>query len=624
MCGLVGVASVRTQQHRDWLQRACDVLIHRGPDSANIWWNNHNSVGLAHRRLAIIDLSQKAAQPMHSHDNQISLIFNGEIYNYRELKEELKDHYPFCSDSDTEVVIAAYQKWGKDFVQKLNGMFAFALYDGARNTLLLGRDRAGEKPLFYAIDNGSITFASELKALLAYPETNRNLDWAAFDCYLAFGFVPDSLCILRGVNKLPAGHTLLFNLNTGESQIHRFWSLPYYEPISGRSQQDMRELVSQLETLVKDAVSRQLIADVPIGILLSGGLDSSLITAFASEIKPDIQTFTVTFPGYSTVDESQHARRIASHFGTNHHELRAEASTADLIPELVRQFDEPVADSSMLPTFLVSKLVKGYCTVALGGDGGDELFAGYEYYRRLRYLERKMKFVPLFGRRAISKIAEKFIPLGFAGSNLRTWIMAYGYDLKKEIPPVNFLLDRHSRKNLTQNIQQYVGQAESVYANLLPDGDDVLQKITRYDFGSYLVDDLLVKIDRASMMNSLEIRAPLLDYRIVEFAYSRVPSEWRASSADKKVLLKQLARKKLPGIIDIDRKQGFSIPLKEWLKNGPFRQLFWDVLTDPECVFNAAAVRSLLDGQDRGRDNSERLFSLVQFELWRKLYRVTF
>lgn len=595
-------------------------MAHRGPDDAREWWSDDHHVGLAFRRLAILDLSPLGHQPMHNRGRGLTIAFNGEIYNHAELREELTSlGFSFHSHSDTEVLLAAYAAWGVDLLPKLNGMFAFALHDGLRQTLLLARDRAGEKPLFYRLERDVLYFASELKALLANPQLPRRIEPAALDCYLAFGFVPGERCILGGYNKLPPAHALRFDLRDGTAQVWPYWKLPEAcgDSVDGL---DETALLDEVEQLLEDAVSRQMVADVPVGILLSGGVDSSLVTAMAVRRSSRVRTFSIGFPDHSELDETPHARLIARHFGTEHTELMAQPATADLMPRLAWQFDEPMVDSSMVPTFLLSQLVREHCTVALGGDGGDELFGGYTEYSRLLKMERWTAPMPRLPRRILGGSAERFLPLGFARSNVRTWLMAAGDDLAKGLPLLASYFDPVSRRKLLQGHAGFQLVAEDIRRARIPAGGDLLQRATRMDFSDYLAEDILVKVDRASMLNSLEVRAPLLDVRLIEFAFGRVPSRLKATADDRKILLKRLAARVLPPQFDRRRKQGFSIPIAEWLKTGPFRDLFSDVLTDPGCLFDRGAVRKLLNGQDRGRSNGERLFALVHFELWRRQY----
>lgn len=620
MCGLVGLASKNPQSNRNWLSIARDTLRHRGPNDAGEWWSGDGRIGLAHRRLSILDLSSAGHQPMHLTGRGLSIVFNGEIYNYKELREELKQEgFLFHTQSDTEVLLAAYETWGVDCLSRLNGMFAFALYDSPRRQLFLARDRAGEKPLFYRLEDGTLYFASELKALLANPTLPRRIDRVALDCYLSMGYVPGSLCILQGYQKLPPAHAMTFDLRQGTANFWRYWELPEFDLQACSSLVDETALLDELESLLEDAIARQLVADVPVGVLLSGGVDSSLITAMAARKTSKLRTFTIGFEGQGATDERKHASLIARHFGTEHIELIAQPITANLLPQLARHFDEPMVDSSMFPTSLVSNLVRQHCTVALGGDGGDELFGGYGHYTRLLTMESRLAWIPLLIRHLVASGATNFLPTGFKGRN---WLKALGTDLTRGLPLIANYFDEPARQRLIGAVIDPLNVAENIFSERVPINSDLLQRATRMDFSNYMAEDILVKVDRASMMNSLEIRAPFLDYRIIEFAFERVPSALKASGDSRKIILKNLCKRLLPPAFDLQRKQGFSIPMNEWLKKGPFRDLFWSILLDRHSLFDKKIIKKLLEGQDKGRGNGERLFALVQFELWRREYGV--
>ncbi len=622
MCGIIGIVSQTPASDCAWLVAGRDAMRHRGPDDAGEWWSADGCVGMGHRRLAILDLSPAGHQPMQDAGGELCIVFNGEIYNFADLRRELtaKSHI-FRSASDTEVVLAAYREWGVDCVSRLNGMFAFALYDSCRRLLFMARDRAGEKPLFYTLADGSLRFASELKGLMADPAMPRHVDRDALDCYLAMGFVPGGRCMLRGVNKLPPAHALEFDLASGRSRLWRYWQLPGMDAPAAAGNADEAVLLGELEGLLEDAVRRQLVADVPVGILLSGGVDSSLVTAMAVRSAPKVKTFTIRLPGYGQYDETEHARLIARHFGTEQVELDAAESTPDLLPLLARQFDEPIVDSSMVPTYLVSRLVREHCTVALGGDGGDELFGGYDHYSRLLWMQRSLGRIPRSLRRPVAKAAGALLPVGFKGRN---WLQGLEVDLQAGLPLIASYFDRRTRRRLMAQQSTWELGAERIRAQRVPRSGDLLQRATRMDFENFLTEDILAKVDRASMFNSLEVRAPLLDYRVIEFAFGKVPSHLKATATSRKVLLKKLAARLLPPAFNQHRKQGFSIPLSSWLQSGPWREFFREVLlSSGSTLFNRKVVSKLMDGQAKGRANSERLFALVMFELWRREYRVS-
>jgi asparagine synthase (glutamine-hydrolysing) len=607
-------------RERRWLVAGRDAMRHRGPDDAGEWWSADGCVGLAHRRLAVIDLTPAGHQPMADVTDELHIVYNGEIYNFVELRTELQaSGYAFRTGSDTEVILNAYRQWGTDCLPRLNGMFAFALYDARRRELFMARDRAGEKPLFYCLAADTLRFASELKGLMAAGDCSRRIDPEALDCYLGLGFVPGQRCILRGINKLPPAHALLCDMTRATTRVWRYWQLPEFVP-PGDQPDDDAALLAELEVLLADSVKRQLVADVPVGVLLSGGVDSSLVTAMAARATARLKTFTVRFPGYAEYDETAHARLIAAHYDTDHTELDGGTASVDLLVPLARQFDEPMVDSSMVPTFLVSRLVRQHCTVALGGDGGDEMFGGYPRYSRLLWLQQRLAGIPRSLRRGLAGAAQALLPVGCRGRN---WLPGLASDLHCDLPQVAACFDRRTRARLLGQRVDAGTDADKVWEQRVPATPDLLQRATRMDFENYLAEDLLVKVDRASMLSSLEVRAPLLDHRLIEFAFARVPPQLKATPSSRKVLLKKLAARVLPKPFDQQRKQGFSLPLAALLRSGAWRAAFHDMLLGPDCLFDRGTTGRLLAGQARGRANSERLFALVLFELWRREYQVS-
>lgn len=621
MCGIVGIASFQDISNRDWIKNSINTLKHRGPDFIGEWWSKDYKVGFAHSRLSIIDLSLSANQPMHLTNKSLSIIFNGEIYNYRDLRQELeKLGHKFKTKSDTEVILASYAEWGSNCVNYFNGMFSFSIYDSRLQRLFIARDRAGQKPLFYYFKDGTIWFSSELKALFESDVLQKNIDLESLDCYLAMGFIPGDRSILLNFKKLPPAHALIFDIKEKKLNVWNYWKIPEFENKSENFNQDL--LVDKLDNLIEDSVKKHLVADVDVGVLLSGGLDSSLITAYASKNSKKIKTFNVSFPGFGKFDESKNAKIIASHFKTDHTELIVDKNTniANLLIKLSYQYDEPIVDSSIFPTYLISDLISKYCKVALGGDGADELFGGYNHYQDLI---RKKLFFQYFPRSIIKmlSILSKTLPVGMKGHN---FFESLRFNLNENVPYTVSLFSQNIRQKLLKKCENYVCVAENIYQENMICNRDLIQRATRMDFKNYLAEDILVKVDRASMLNSLEVRSPMLDCDVLDFAFRSIPSVFKVSSNKKKIILKKLAAKVLPSQFSMNRKQGFSIPLDHWLQKGELRDLFWDTLTSENCIFDKKVTLNILKGQDRGRSNSERLLSLVQFELWKKNHKISF
>jgi len=623
VCGILGLAGQVPPEGRELLRAMGATLGHRGPDDAGEWWSPEGDVGLGHRRLAVIDLSPGGHQPMADASGQFVIVYNGEIYNFQELRRELIARgHRFRTASDTEVILEAYRAWGLDCLGHFNGMFAFALYDRGRQRLFLARDRAGEKPLYFRRTPASFCFASELKALMADPACPRRLDLEALNFYLAYGYVPGDRCILTGVEKLPPAMGLTYELATGRLRQWRYWDLP--EPDPGK-RADPEPLAQEAATLLKDSVRLRLIADVPVGILLSGGLDSSLVTAMAAQVATArVRTFTVAFAGHGPLDEGPYARLVAKHWGTEHTELVAEQASVALLPELARQYDEPLGDHALVPTYLVTRLIRQHATVALGGDGGDELFGGYHHYNFLQRHAGLRRFLPGPLRALVAGAAARCLPIGFKGRN---HLIGFRGDPAWGIAHVNLFFDARTRRRLAPLLRDAGEEAvlvpETSRASLCRRDHSLLQQATRADFRTTLADGYLVKVDRASMLNSLEVRAPFLDHRLVEFAFGRLPDELRATAEARKVLLQSLAGRLLPPAFDAGRKQGFTMPLATWF-TGEWGTFMEGVLAEADPrLLDPGMVRQLIAGQRRGYANIDRLFLLTMLELWRREYQVS-
>jgi asparagine synthase (glutamine-hydrolysing) len=619
MCGIVGYAGRPGALAGNLLAAMRDTIAHRGPDASGIWSTPDGSVVLGHRRLAILDLSPTGAQPMENSSGTSIVVFNGEIYNHEELRRELAaGGVHFAGRSDTEVLLAAYDAWGERCVERLRGMFAFAIYDQSRSVLFMGRDRAGEKPLYWAEHRGGLVFASELKALMADSEFPRRLSPEGLAYYLSFGYVPADRCILEGVHKLMPAHCLSWPLAGGAPKIRRYWDLPPARPDETSS---VDELTDELQHLLTAAVDEQLVADVPLAVLLSGGVDSSLVAAIAAQASHHkVRTFTVTLPNDPRLDESRFARSVAQYLGTDHVELPLDQSSADLIQRLAVQFDEPIADSSMIPTYLLAKTVSQHCKVVVGGDGGDELFGGYLSYQTALRRDQLRARLPHGARSLIAATARRLLPNGTKGRNA---LMALGGTTADGIAQSAVWTDAadYSRISswLSRRSQKY---SPTLWRRDLVEEDRGLPGAAMaVDFRTYLPEDILVKVDRAAMLSSLEVRAPFLDRRVIEFAYERIPSRLQATLQDRKILLKRLAKRLLPPDLDIDRKQGFTIPISKWLTPDILQSWREDCREQIQSVLSDAAVGRLV--RQRANMAAEHsLYAAIMLTTWMRHYRV--
>lgn len=613
MCGIVGKAGLNTQIDSKLVAVMRDRLTHRGPDADGLWSSTDGRVVLGHRRLSILDLSATGHQPMQSHCKRYVIVYNGEVYNYQELRYELElNGQRFTGSSDTEVILAAYIFWGKKCVSHFNGMFSFVIYDSGTisepKRLFFARDRVGKKPFYYQYNANGFAFASELKAL----DTSEGMDLFALNYYLALGYVPADLCIAKGIAKLPPAHAGEYMLDTGKCHTWRYWLLPAYAPVTDVCIED---LIDEAETLLQDSVRLRLRSDVPVGVLLSGGLDSSLIAACAARATSGpIKTFTISFPG-TRYDESQYANVVAQHFATEHHVLELPTPTLAALYDFAPFIDEPLADSSIIPAFLVSLLTAQHVKVALGGDGGDELFGGYSDYRVAMRDAHRLGWIPMSLFSMFSALASK-LPAGVKGRNRISALRGGPFQSLVWGSPY---FDSGLRKRiLSHDCMSTLGSAyespEMWRLALFETGIDPIQSMTKTHFGSILPDDFMVKVDRASMAASLELRAPLLDVRMVEFAFEKIPSHWKVQSGETRRLQKCLAQRLLPKELDLERKQGFSIPLNEWLRSSGGAEIKQVRHYLPSCI-DQCEVDGLLKGHAAGRANGGRLFALLMLAL---------
>ncbi|MFZ5503488.1 MAG: asparagine synthase (glutamine-hydrolyzing) [Pseudomonadota bacterium] len=609
MCGIYGIVDLQGAMAVECAERRRDAMSHRGPDDAGIWLAQDGRVALGHRRLSIIDLSPAGHQPMGSPCGRYVITFNGEIYNYLELKVELeKIGCHFRSNSDTEVVLAAYAAWGADCLARFNGMFAFAIYEKGSESkaaqLFVARDRVGKKPFYYRHDAANFEFASELKSVQA----GAQWDLRALNFYLALGYVPDDLCLAEGVCKLPAAHAGLLDLASGAFKVWRYWSLPanVADPAS-----DCADLAQRAEALLMDAVHVRLRSDVPVGVLLSGGLDSSLVAAAAARQSASrVQTFTIALPG-SSYDESGYARQVADHLGTEHHVLPIPKPSLSVLEELSSFIDEPIADSSLIPAYLVSRLTVGQVKVALGGDGGDELFGGYSDYSTALVDQKKIGWVPHGLLGWVGRMAGR-LPAGVRGRNRLFALQGGAYQsLIWGSPYFDLALRRRIFDPAAlEKLGAQLAEPEHWLLEKFGQGRDPVDRMTRTHFQSILPDDFLVKVDRASMAVSLEVRCPLLDYRLVEFAFSEIPSSCKVTGGDSRIIQKIMAKHLLPKNLNVNRKQGFSIPLDDWLRASGCVEVHEWAVSLPAAI-SRREVDRLITGHMRGRANGARLYALL-------------
>jgi asparagine synthase (glutamine-hydrolysing) len=620
MCGIVGYAGISGAIDGPLAIAMRDALAHRGPDGAGIWSAADGSVVLGHRRLAILDLSATGAQPMVTADQRLAITFNGEIYNHGELRAELAaSGARFVGRSDTEVLLAAYAAWGERCVARLRGMFAFAIYDATSRSLFMARDRAGEKPLYWARHRDGLVFASELKALLVDPAFHPRISAQGLGYYLALGYVPAGLCILDGVHKLMPAHYLSWHIGDTAPAITRYWDLP--EPQLDTKVAAEAELVDELDCALTASIREQLVADVPVAVLLSGGVDSSVVTGIAARVSSaPVRTFTIGIPGDPELDESAYARRVARHFATDHVELPLDASSVNLIQTLARQYDEPIADSSMIPTYLLARTVSRHCKVVLGGDGGDELFGGYRSYQSLLRLAQIRALLPSPVRTLAAGLAST-LPLGTRGRNA---VMSLRGSMAAGIGQLPLWYTDSDAGRVSPWLRQQNTRAAPAQwrCGLVQESRGLPGAAMAADFRSYLPEDILVKVDRAAMLCSLEVRAPYLDTRVIEFAFRAVPNCARVTAGDRKILLKALAKRLLPVDLDLDRKQGFEIPLWTWLTPAAIDEWSESCREQIRAVFtNGKALER--SPRPKGRPAFTRLYAMMMLTWWMRQYGVS-
>ena len=616
MCGIAGaVRNLLGDNPTSILSSMNEVMLHRGPDMGEIYCDE--SIGLCHRRLSIIDLSEDGRQPMYSVDDRYVIVFNGEIYNFRELRKELEGKgYRFRTRTDTEVLLHAYIEYGPASLEKVNGMFAYVIWDNIEKILFAARDRLGKKPFYYFFHEGRFAFSSEIKSLLAIPSIHPEIDITAFADYLKYLFIPHPKSIYKDIFKLNPGHYLLYS--EGQLQTREYWDVDFSQPCSKGED----ELSAELFDVVRDAVECRLLSDVPLGAFLSGGIDSSAVVALMSQSTDSpVTTCTIGFKD-KVFDEAGYAKDFAESLHANHHEYYVEDEPAQIIKKLIWHFDEPFADSSMVPTFYVSKMAKENVTVALSGDGGDESFAGYAKYSIDQFENKVREYIPTFLLQTLSTISAAFASndlLRKVHSLSSTALLSpeQGFYVTNSFitdPQLKLLLNpgiqtKLNGYNPADHITNYYQKAS---------GPDHLSKILYTDLKLLLPGDFLVKVDRMSMANSLEVRSPLLDYRLIEFA-ATIPSKFKIHGKQKKYILKKALSKIIPQGILNRQKHGFESPINRWfryeLKEMAKRSFF-----ENEALAEFFEIKGV--EQIWGQHQSEKyhhgtlLWTLFMFALW--------
>ncbi|MCK5305940.1 MAG: asparagine synthase (glutamine-hydrolyzing) [Candidatus Omnitrophica bacterium] len=623
MCGICGIAGFLD---KELLKKMTGALAHRGPDAEGFYTDSN--LGLGVRRLKIIDLVT-GDQPIHNEEQSLWIVYNGEIYNFKELRSQLeKSGHKFYTNSDTEVIIHLYESYGKDCVHKLEGMFAFAIWDKKKKELFIARDRLGVKPLYYHYKDGNLRFASEIKSIIQDNKLSRTINPAALAYFFSFLYIPSPLSIFEDISKLPAGHTLSFK--DGKLEIKQYWNLEFKDRQKVHTERDYIQAVREL---LKESVKKRLISDVPMGVFLSGGIDSSAIVAMMRQITPGvIKTFSIGYGAKDkTYNELDYSQIVADRFNTEHHKFIVEPKITEILPEVVWHMDEPFADSSAIPTFLIAREARQKITTALTGTGGDEVFGGYPRYIGAR-LSLAYEKLPYFLRKAIMVGSGPFIKESLKSKNVSGWIKRFleGGMLKDEERYISWMrcFDRNEEMDLfsdkfKEKLVNFDTTAIHKSCFSKSAASDFLDKIFYVDLNTYLVDDLLNMGDRMSMANSIEVRAPFCDHKLVELL-ATIPYQTKFSNFKLKGLLKKSLRGILPDIIIDRNKQGFMVPMGRWIKED-LKDYTLDILNrksvEKRGIFNYSFIRELLDNHFKGRKvSTHHIYALLVLELWFREY----
>ncbi len=613
MCGFVGKVNFNRDCYVDksLIKAMCDSLEHRGPDDEGFFVNGN--VGLGHRRLSIIDLDT-GHQPIFNEDGSIVIVYNGELYNFSELKRDLLSNgHKFKTNTDTEVIVHLYEEHGESCLTRMNGMFSFALWDKNQEKLFLARDRIGIKPLNYYIDNDKVVFGSEIKAVVKDASVPNTIDLSSIDLYLSYGYIPAPFTIFENIRKLLPGHYM--TVQNGQHRVKEYWNIKYDYQHNRRIEEDEENIFN----ILRSSVEMRLISDVPFGAFLSGGVDSSAVVGIMSQIcdRP-VKTFSIGFneDEYNELDD---ARYIAELFKTDHHEEVVKPDAIELVPELVRYYDEPFADSSSIPTYYVSKLAREHVKVVLSGDGGDELFAGYTRYLTSQRDKAYLK-LPEFIRCNLIGTLGQIMPKSVKGRNYFRYIAQD--ELQRYFSKISCFSDYRKRELYTNDFANSINRWIPDYIDDVKDKDIVTQYLY-FDSKTYLPDDILVKVDKASMARSLEVRVPILDYRLIEYA-ATIPPDRKIKGINQKAIFKGALSKLLPDRVFTKKKHGFGVPLDKWFRN-ELKDYAYDNLLSKAAsergYFQKKNIRYILDEHQLGnRDNSFHIWALLFLELWHQQY----
>ncbi len=603
MCGILGIVGRGFAQNNNWIKSNIFKISHRGPDDKGIWNSNDQLVCFGHTRLSIIDLSSKNHQPFVDEEKKVSLVFNGEIYNYLDLRAQLENlGYRFKSNGDTEVLLKSYIQWKEDCFKKIEGMFAFSICDEKRKKIFLVRDQYGQKPLYYKYLNQTLKFGSELQLFLN--DTDSKLNINNLNKYLYFGFVKHN-SLIDNVNQLPPGHFLEFDYKKNTTQIYAYWKIP--KRIQ-KSQLDNSEILE----LLKDSLKKQLRSDVSIGFLLSGGVDSSLLVALASEVsQKKIYTYNVSYNEDASKVESENAKLVSNMYNTKHINLTIDKFDITSFFEILEKFDEPIIDSSVVPTFLIYNQIKDKCKVVIGGDGGDEIFGGYKHFQNFLIYN----FLNSFSKSTIKLIGKLF--------NKDFFFHRKGSMYLDLIKSNERIIDIPNYFNNQERLKIFKDEKLFYETNIEKNiNEDIVMEGMRNSFENYLPEDIMFKIDRCSMLNSIEARTPYLDKKLVDYIFKNSIGKNHVSFLNRRKIQKKISKSYLPNKILNQKKRGFSFNLNNQLKNRKWKNEIYYILTSKDCLFSKNYIDHLFKMHEIGHNVSEKIFGLLFFEIWKKKYKI--